>query len=337
MKKYYGVDFEKQRTSLLKSKAAKPLIADVISKADTALSKTYPILKMSDFLYIYETGNRNKYEQKYFERRNDCSYISIAYWLTEDEKYVKPLIDLIFIICDEFSWCLPAHAHIDQRKTVRWVIEEVDLFQAETGRLLTDIACAVGDKLPYYVNERIEYEIRRRILDSFEDKTYRWEPLKMNWAAVCAGGSLVTLLHYGTEDEIKNILPRLYSAIDNYLDGFSDDGCCVEGYNYWNYGFGYFLIFARTIYDYTNGEVNYFKNEKVKNIAKFAQNIRLTSDKNVSFSDSVSDYSISLGAMCFLKSLYGDEIILPELSAPITRGESRTRERTERMTPICRF
>lgn len=164
------------------------------------------------------------------------------------------------MICDEFTWCLPAHAHIDQKKFMKWVIEEVDLFQAETGRLLTDIACAVGEKLPYYVNERIEYEIRRRILASFPEKTYRWEPLKMNWAAVCAGESLVTLLHYGTEDEIKSILPRLYSAIDNYLDGFNDDGCCVEGYSYWDYGFGYFLIFARTIYDDTNSEVNYFNN-----------------------------------------------------------------------------
>lgn len=36
-KHYYGVDFDKQRESLLKSEAAQIFITDIITKADAAL------------------------------------------------------------------------------------------------------------------------------------------------------------------------------------------------------------------------------------------------------------------------------------------------------------
>ena len=72
--------------------------------------------------------------------------------------------------------------------------------------------------------------------------------------------------------------------------------------------------------DYTHGEVNYFTHEKVKKVAMFPQRIHLSKTKNISFSDGTPTYAVSIGAMCFLKSLYGDDIILPELSAPTING-----------------
>lgn len=108
MRRYYGVDFDAIREDLLKSEVVKPIIEDLIKKADLAIGKVYEALKMSEYMLFSETGNRTTFEKQYFERRNDCSYISIAYWLTEDEKYIKPLIDAVYRICDEFTWCLPA-------------------------------------------------------------------------------------------------------------------------------------------------------------------------------------------------------------------------------------
>jgi len=322
MKTYYGVDFEKQREALLKSDKAETMIEELISKADLALTKIYEPLKMTDYMIFHETGNRSTFERPYFERRNDCSYVSVAYWLTRDEKYKNTLINLIFTICDEFTWCVPAHANLHTNPSTESFITQIDLFMAETARLLTDICAAVGDLLPYYVKQRVEYEIKRRIIIPLRERHDFWwdTTCTNNWAAVCAGGCLVALLHFGAKEDIEKCLPRLYRAIDNFLKGFNDDGCCMEGYAYWNYGFGYFLIFARAIYDYTNGEVNYFDDEKVKNIAMFPQKIRMSESKNVSFSDGGSKYFNSIGAICFLKSLYGDDIVLPDLSVPKANG-----------------
>lgn len=323
MKKYYDVDFEKQRELLLKSEKAKPIIEIILKNADEAILKTYEALKFSEYMLFVETGNRTIFEKNYFERRNDCSYISIAYWLTNDEKYKKPLIDGIFRICDEFTWCLPAHAGLEGNPfpSTECIQTQIDLFQAETGRLLTDIDAIVGEKLPCYVTDRINAEIRKRIIEPMKIREFWWFiDCKNNWAAVCAGGVGVALLHYGTDAEIKHILPKLYNAMENFLAGYNDDGCCTEGYAYWGYGFGYFVIFARMILDYTQGKINYFGREKVKKIAQYLQKVRLGKTKTVSFSDGGSTFTFSPGLMSYLKSLYPDEVSLPDLKLGIAIG-----------------
>ena len=315
MRNYYGIDFEKKRAALLDCSAAKPIIAKVVENADKAIGKSYAALRFSDYMMFSKSGDRKGYERYYFERRNDLSYISIAYWITEDEKYRSPLEDLVFHICDEFSWCIPAHSLIWDDSSANNILREVDLFQAETARLLTDIYVMVGERLHSLVRDRIEIEINRRIVDAFKYKEFHWlkPSCKTNWAAVCAGGVLAPLLTFGKDEEIEAILPSLYGAIEHFLEGFGDDGCCMEGCAYWNYGFGYFVIFARFILEYTAGKVNYFERKKVKNIATFMQRVRLGETRTVSFSDSLTDFSFSPGLFSYLKELYPDVIKLPPL------------------------
>lgn len=311
-KHYYGVDFDKQREALLKSEAAKGFIDDVIVKADAAIEKTYEALKMSEYMEFYKSGNRTGFEQKYFERRNNASYICVALWLTQDEKYVMPLVDHVFYICDEFNWCLPAHAKMSEGNSLESRMKVQDLFMAETARVLTDIAVVVGELLPYYVTERIRYELDRRMFSAYrKPRDGSWA--KHNWSAVISGGTLAALLHFGTREDIELILPQLYEGIEAYLSGYGEEGCCFEGHGYWNYGFGYFAIFARMILEYTDGKVNYFERDKVRAIAAFGQKAYLGGGKVVSFSDSISKFRCSIGLMSYLKELYPDIIELPDL------------------------
>lgn len=322
MKTYYGINFKEQREKLLKSNQAQLLINNVIERADNVLDEEYKALKISDYMLFIETGDRKIFERQYFKRRNDCSYISIAYWLTEDEKYKKPLIDLIFHICDEYTWCLPAHVGLENEPETEFAIGSIDLFQAETGRLLTDISVFLEDKLPYYVNNRIEYEIRRRIIEPLKTRDFGWhhKDCTNNWAAVCAGGTGIAVLHYADDEEKEKILPVLNQAMDNFLSGFNDDGCCLEGYSYWNYGFGYYLIYAMAMLDYSNGKINMFLNEKVKQIALFPGRTRMGKRKTISFSDSSNEFNFSPGVFSILRRFYGEEIIYPPLEQGTMQG-----------------
>jgi len=322
MKFYYGVDFVEQRKKLLKSNTAKALTEDVIEKADMALQEEYNALKISDYMMFLENGDRAVFEKEYFKRRNNCSYISIAYWLTGKDIYRQALIDLIFYICDEYTWCVPAHADLNKEPSIEKIVGMIDLFQAETGRLLTDIVAMVGKKLPYYVNERIRYEIRRRIVKSVENRKFGWQhkDCKNNWAAVCAGGVGVAVLHYATEEEKEKILPLLNESMERFLSGFNDDGCCLEGYAYWNYGFGYYLIYAMAILDYSHGKINMFNNDKVKQIALYPQRVRMGKSKIVSFSDGGSEFTFSPGMFSLLRSIYGKEVLYPSLKLSTMQG-----------------
>jgi len=273
-------------------------------------------------MLFVETGDRDIFEKEYFKRRNNCSYISIAYWLTEKEIYKRALIDLIYHICDEFTWCVPAHADLKEEPTIDYMVGMIDLFQSETGRLLVDVVAMVGDKLPYYVNDRVKYEIRRRIIQSIQTRKFGWQhkDCRNNWAAVCAAGAGVAVLHYATEEEKQIILPLLNESMERFLSGFNDDGCCLEGYAYWNYGFGYFLIYAMAILDYSEGKINLFKNDKIKQIALYPQRVRMGKSKIVSFSDGGSEFTFSPGMFSLLRKIYGKEVLYPSLDLATMQG-----------------
>ena len=314
MKTCYGVNIEEQRKALLQSDIAKKLYQPIIDLADRALDKSYPALKMSDYMMYDETGDRAIFEKGYFERRNDCSYILVAYWLTNDEKYKKPLIDLICMICDEFTWCLPAHIHTDPLPEGYLSSSGVvDLFAAETARLLADICDVVGDRLPDFISERITYEIDRRITKPLLKWKFWWQRCTNNWAAVCAAGSARAVFKFAGEDDIKALIPMFETCMEHFLSGYKDDGCCLEGFAYWRYGFGYFVIYADLIREYTSGRINYFENEKVRNIALFPQRIRMGKGKTVCFSDGVNDFTIGSGIICYLRKQYGDAVQYPSI------------------------
>ncbi len=196
----------------------------------------------------------------------------------------------------------------------------VDLFAAETARLFTDVLASVGDRLPDYVSDRIKIEISRRIIEPMKVYDFKWKTETNNWAAVCAAGVGMALLHFGSTEDVERVLPMLYDSIESFLSGYGTDGCCQEGYAYWNYGFGHFLVFARTVLDYTNGQVNYFKRDIVKKIALYPQNVRMSKHKIISFSDGSSEFTFSAGAMSYLKKIYGDVFENPDLSLGTNSG-----------------
>ena len=330
---YYGVNPSEKRVKLMKSQAAKPFTDGIIKDADEAVGKDFPALKMSDYTMFYENGNRIIFEKGYFQKRRKCSNIMMAYWLTEDEKYLMPLVDYINYICDEYTWCLPAHSDLPERKP-QSAVEHVDLFQAETARLFAEIVMCVGDKLPKYTLDRMHYEINRRIFPKFDrgeiitsfyypaperDMKYFWEYRKMNWATVCSAGCVMAVLYFGNEEQKNRHIKRLINCLDNYLEGIEDDGCCQEGMAYWRYGFTHFLIFAQALKVYTKGEIDYLKNPKVKKLALFPQKVRMSDSKVVSFSDAGEKYYFNIGPISFLKSMY-DEVVLPDLKYGSMKG-----------------
>ncbi len=321
MKFYYGVNPAEKREQLLKSDAIKPFLDEMIASADMAISAENPAFKMSEYLLFYQNGNRSVYEKGYFERRRRCGNLAFALWLTEDKKYLVPLTDYIGYICDEFTWCLPAHVDFTEELTQK-AVEHVDLFQAETARLFAEIKMIVGEKLPEYMLDRMQYEVHRRIFTSFlrePEKAFNWEKTKNNWATVCAGGCTMAALYFATDSEKEYLVNRFTPCMDNYLLGIGDDGCCVEGMGYWNYGFEHFVMMAQALKVHSDGEIDYFKHPKVHELALFPQRIRMSKSKVAAFSDGSENFNFKIGHLSLLKKLY-DDVQIPDLSNGSRRG-----------------
>ena len=90
--------------------------------------------------------------------------------------------------------------------------------------------------------------------------------------------------------------------MEYYLKGFGDDGACVEGINYWAYGFGYFTYFAQLLYQYSDGKDNLFDNKKVENIAVFPQKLWFKNNNTVTFSDCGDKFTQRSGLIHFFKT-----------------------------------
>jgi len=319
MKYTYAEDISLQRERLLKSESAKPFLDRILAAADEAIAQPSTAFKMSEYLLFYKTGDRKKFYSGYLDRRQKCFRIAAAYWLTEDEKYLEPLIDYISYICDEFSWCQPAHALWGQQ-SVQDVIEHIDLSQSETARMLAEIVMCVGDKLPPFIMERMELEVQRRVIAPlYRGRVFNWHICDNNWSAVCAGNSALAALYFATKEQQEKILPPMFTAAENYLSGIGENGCCMEGVGYWAYGFNHFILLANII-KWCGGK-DYYETQKVKDLALFLQRFRLSDSKCASFSDCSEDFTFHAGYMCFLKSIY-PEVCLPDLQYAVNYWDS---------------
>ena len=230
------------------------------------------VITYSDFRRFFADGNRSEYEAKYFGRRlslNACALLALIY--PEEEKYLLRLMDEIYTICEEYTWCLPAH----QPNLEDNFPANLDLFACETAFALAEIDTLLGDRLEALIRNRIRAEIERRIFPSFDRQIWHWEKQKENWNAVCTSSVACTVMLLYPE-LFPKYKERFLNAAENYLSGFQSDGICLEGLGYWNYGFGFFAMYADMIRTFTNGEIDYFARPHVKSIATFVQKCTLS-------------------------------------------------------------
>ena len=275
-------------------------------KGETLEFKALPYSKWKLF---WETGDRGLYEDEYFERRYFIEHaLPLALIYPENERFVAKLSDAIFAICDEYTWCLPAHqGQRDKNDNSR-----VDLFASETSFYLALIDTLLGDRLDPLIRDRIRVEVKRRIFDTILGcECYGWwETGSTNWTAVCTGsvgGAMMLLAPELMDEAMEN---RLVKAMRGFLAGFAEDGICTEGCGYWAYGVSFFVQFADMLKTFTDGRVDLFKEEKVRAIATFPQRMFLSGKASVSFADGPRSLEYTFGVMHRLKTEYPEDVLI---------------------------
>lgn len=258
-----------------------------------------PQLTYSDFTEFELSGNRLGYEEKYFNRRRRLNSTFMMY-IVFGEKYLNELCDLIWAVCDEFTWALPAHT-----AAVTDAYRNIDLFNSETAMCLTELSYILKDKLPSHIKDRISYEVNRRVISPYESGSFGWETVRHNWAAVCGGCIGMIYLYNGL-----SVPKRIFDTLDCYISGFSD-GACLEGLNYWSYGFGYYMYFAELLKRFTGKDIA--AGSKVLDIAKFQQNMYLE-NCSVSCSDSIPDAAPLMGLTGLLCEYFKGKVFSPPVN-----------------------
>jgi hypothetical protein len=276
-----------------------------------------PPLPYSLFVLFDTQGDRKQFEEPYFERRNRLLVYGLLSWLWEKPEDISSLEDSIWAVCDEYSWCLPAHmggksrSPAEETGTSLGIITAprfdnsvtIDLFACETGLALAECCAALEGLLAPIVLERARKEVYRRLIKSYLEygAFQHWELLKMNWCSVCGGGLGAAACYLVKDDALLGgILHKLLPTLDRFLESFASDGACVEGLSYWNYGVSYFAIFADILFHRTGGSIDLLKDPRFEKIAAFQQKCYLPGGARVSFSDAENS-GFRLGLTSFLR------------------------------------
>ena len=124
---------------------------------ENVVNYDYHALRYSDFKLFFTTGNRSIYESKYFSRRRVLeTVLPLALIYPEEQKYIDAVMEIIYVMCDEYTWCLPAH----QRQIETNDNSRPDLFCTETGCYLSMADLLLGDRLEPLIRSRIRYEVK---------------------------------------------------------------------------------------------------------------------------------------------------------------------------------
>ncbi|UQZ32710.1 hypothetical protein C2I18_03535 [Paenibacillus sp. PK3_47] len=279
-----------------------------------------PELTFSLFIAFARTGSRLEYERVYFERRRRLNTYTFLVLLEPDNPvHLGRLEDILWSVCGEFSWCLPAHLPADF--AISEIERHIDLFSAETGFSLSEIALLLGERLTPLLRTRIQDEVQRRIFLPFLTYgPYHWETARHNWSAVCAGSiGAAAMLALDDPDKLSHILLRTERSMHYYLEGFGEDGACTEGLGYWNYGFGYFTYYSDLLRARSGGRLDWFQNDKVRSIALFQQKCFIGGSLVANFSDSLPRIRIHMGLSHYLADRFPGVDSPPDgLRAPYT-------------------
>lgn len=266
---------------------------------------------------FYKTGDRNDFEKLYFRRRDFLS--SCAVLALFNEKYITQLEKILIAICNEYCWALPAHTDGTAEKDSK----AIDLFVAETSFTLAEICSVFGDRLSVGVRSRIKEEIEKRLVRNFVNQNFWWEASHMNWASVCGGftgGALIYLF----PDEFQKQKDRILKTMQCYIDGFPQDGTCLEGASYWLYGFSSYVYFADLLYKFTDGKADLLQDGKVQKTAAYMERIFLTGNTTVSFSDADENIKADLALQHFLAEKMPENVhLLPENKMSVWGGNTK--------------
>jgi hypothetical protein len=279
----------------------------LIAAGERAAQEPIPPLPSTLFLEFFRSGSRQEYETPWFLRRDILADLVLAECLEYEGRFLDPLLNIAWAICEESSWEFPAH-HPDLPDVERPVI---GLFAAMTGSDLAELVLLLGKELHPLVEKRIRHEIDRRILTPFLTRHDFWwlHPTPghttCNWTAVCSGNVIMTALYLERDPaRLAEVISRAARSLDDYLATFDSEGGSTEGPGYWGFGFGNYVLAAQILYQRTNGRVDFFADDLIRKITLFPLHTLLSSNRFANFSDCDPEITLPVPLLVFLARHY---------------------------------
>jgi hypothetical protein len=285
----------------------------LITAGELAAQEPIPPLPATLFLEFFRSGSRQEYETPWFVRRNILADLMLAECLEYQGRFLDPLLNIVWAICEESGWEFPAH-HPDL-PDVEYPV--VGLFAALTGAHLAELVHLLGKELHPLAEKRIRHEVDQRILTPFLTRHDHWwlHPTPghttCNWTAVCSGNVIAAALYLERDlARLAEIIARAARSLDDYLATFDSEGGSTEGPSYWGFGFGNYVLAAHLLHQRTNGRVVFFADDLIRKASVFPLRALLSPNRFANFSDCEQDITLPVPLLAFLARHYQQDNLM---------------------------
>lgn len=320
---------DREAWAAVRERMGEEQVAKYIALAEEDAQRPIPHLLATQYLEYKRIGERLGYETPQFQRRQMLANLTLAECLEYKGRFLDPLMNIIWAICEESSWAGPAHQH----ELADMEHPYIDLFAATTGLEVAEFDALLGAELDPLVSKRIRYEANRRLFTPYLNSHQWWWLYKSqkrkvnNWTAVCNAGVVGAALYLESDmSRLAEMIARAARSLDDYLETFDADGGSTEGPGYWSYGFGNYVILAHLVEQRTNGRVNFLEGTQIHHISQFPARTLMGHNQFVNFSDCDRHLTITPSLLAFLSR----RMNLPGLMALARRQDGDHTVRTTR-------
>lgn len=268
-----------------------------VTQAELYLNYEWRSLRATAFMAYFEEGSRVPYDSVESERRSALCTLLLAECIEAKGRFLREIINVVWLLCEQTTWCAPAHHYLSQQpEDILSNIEEhlFDLSAGETAALLAWTAHMLKSPLDDQsrrIRERIQVELERRIITPYMARDDFWwmgfgEREVNNWNPWCNANMLTVILLQDMDAERKAvILDKVLRSLDRYLEVQFEDGGCDEGSTYWARAAGMLLVNLELLYRASDGVLQVYDQPLIQKLGQFVHKMHIDGHYFVNFAD----------------------------------------------------
>ncbi|WP_292676576.1 MULTISPECIES: heparinase II/III family protein [unclassified Microbacterium] len=222
-------------------------LAELGTVAESERGTPWPQPLASQAVRVHRDGDREVWERPAFERQRRLSRAAVMAATTGDDVWLDEVADGVVLLCEQSSWCWPAHDDTLERHGAVLATTTDPFLDLGAGEAVAQLAwidqllgAQLDERYPG-LRARIRDEARRRVIDPFVTRRdWHWIGLDgdvHNWNPWIHGNVLVAalrLLDAPDESALRAEVVRLsVEGLDRYVAALPADGAIDEGYEYW--------------------------------------------------------------------------------------------------------
>ncbi len=296
--------------------------------AEKALSEPIIELSATRFMDYVRNGNRDRYEKDYFARRTSLEQLVLAEAFEYQGRYTDRIIDFLWAILNEPTWCIPAHTGVAGAVADAlpdFELERIDLFSAETSMVVAQTLMLMEEELnavsPNLVRRVRRILKERAILPITKGVPFWWLCGNGNWSVWICSNLLNASAAVLEDAEFTSYAKILLPTVENYIRTYLEDGACDEGASYWNVSPARLLVFLETLYLASDRKLSCYDDPKIRKMGEFIADLWIDGDCFVPFADAGVHSPL---LQCGVVSRYAERIGSEKLRDFVLRFRSET-------------